>query len=65
VVVNTAIFAQNFDDIRGTIHAFSDPDSTSGYLITRYVLALRKTIPAERASSSSRMRCQGGAKFGR
>jgi hypothetical protein len=47
VVVNTAISAQNFDDIRGTIHAFSDPDSTSGYLITRYLLALRKTIPAE------------------
>ena len=47
VVVNTAISAQNFDDIRGTIHAFSDPDSTSGYLITRYLLALRKTTPAE------------------
>src|SRR5579862_7086517 len=29
VVVNTAISAQTFDDIRGTIHAFSDPDSTS------------------------------------
>lgn len=47
VIVNTAISAQTFDDIRGTIHAFSDPDSTSGYLITRYLLALRKTTPAE------------------
>ena len=47
VIVNTAISAQTFDDIRGTIHAFSDPDSTSGSLITRYLLALRKTTPAE------------------
>jgi phosphonate transport system substrate-binding protein len=42
----TALKARSFDDIRGTVHAFSDPDSTSGYLITRYLLALRNTTPA-------------------
>jgi phosphonate transport system substrate-binding protein len=46
VVVNTANAAQTFDEIRGTVHAFSDPDSTSGYLITRWLLALRQTTPA-------------------
>jgi phosphonate transport system substrate-binding protein len=46
VVVNETNSAQSFDDIRGTVHAFSDPDSTSGYLITRWLLALRRTTPA-------------------
>jgi phosphonate transport system substrate-binding protein len=47
VIVNEASRAQEFDDIRGTVHAFSDPDSTSGYLITRWLLALRHTTPAQ------------------
>jgi len=47
VIVNEASKAQSFDDIRGTVHAFSDPDSTSGYLVTRYLLAIRHTTPAE------------------
>jgi phosphonate transport system substrate-binding protein len=47
VIVNEAIKASTFDDIRGTVHAFSDPDSTSGFLVTRYLLALRRTTPAE------------------
>jgi phosphonate transport system substrate-binding protein len=46
VTVNDSIDAQSFDDIRGTVHAFSDPDSTSGYLVTRWMLALRQTTPA-------------------
>jgi phosphonate transport system substrate-binding protein len=46
VIVNDSIDAQSFDDIRGTVHAFSDPDSTSGYLVTRWMLALRQTTPA-------------------
>ena len=46
-IVNEASKASTFDDIRGTVHAFSDPDSTSGYLITRWLLALRREIPAE------------------
>jgi phosphonate transport system substrate-binding protein len=46
VIVNEASKAQVFDDVCGTVHAFSDPDSTSGYLVTRYLLALRNTTPA-------------------
>ena len=47
VIVSEGSKAQSFDDIRGTIHAFSDPDSTSGFLVTRYLLALRHTTPAQ------------------
>jgi phosphonate transport system substrate-binding protein len=47
VIVNQGSKATAFDDIRGTVHAFSDPDSTSGYLITRWLLALRGESPAE------------------
>jgi phosphonate transport system substrate-binding protein len=46
VIVNDGSNAQSFDDIRGTVHAFSDPDSTSGYLVTRWMLALRQTTPS-------------------
>ena len=46
VIVNESSPAQSFDDIRGTVHAFSDPDSTSGYLVTRWMLALRQTTLA-------------------
>jgi phosphonate transport system substrate-binding protein len=46
VIVNEGSKAQSFDDIRGADHAFSDPDSTSGFLVTRYLLALRHTTPA-------------------
>ena len=45
VIVNEGSKAQSFDDLHGTVHAFSDPDSTSGYLVTRYLLALRRTTP--------------------
>lgn len=47
VIVNASSPAQAFDDVRGTVHAFSDPDSTSGYLVTRWLLALRQTTPAQ------------------
>ena len=46
-IVSEASKAQTFDDIRGSVHAFSDPDSTSGYLVTRYLLALRHTTPEQ------------------
>ncbi len=46
VIVNDSSKAQSFDDIRGTVQAFSDPDSTSGYLVTRWMLALREITPA-------------------
>ena len=47
VIVNEGSKAQSFDDTHGTIHAFSDPDSTSGFLVTRNLLALRHTTPAQ------------------
>jgi phosphonate transport system substrate-binding protein len=47
VIVSEGSKAQFFDDIRGTVHAFSDPDSTSGFLVTRSLLALRHTTPAQ------------------
>ena len=47
VIVRAGSKAQSFDEIRGTVHAFSDPDSTSGFLVTRYLLALRHTTPAQ------------------
>jgi phosphonate transport system substrate-binding protein len=52
VIVNEASKAKEFDEIRGTVHAFSDPDSTSGYLVTRWLLAVRHTTPAEFFRSS-------------
>ena len=45
VIVNKASSAKTFDDLRGTVHAFSDPDSTSGYLITCWLLTLRQVVP--------------------
>src|SRR5207248_11280301 len=47
VIVNEDSKATTFDDIRGTVHAFSDPDSTSGYLVSRWLLAVRGETPAE------------------
>jgi len=47
VIVSEESKAQSFDDVRGTVHAFSDPDSTSGFLVTRSLLALRHTTPAQ------------------
>ncbi len=38
--------ARDIDDLQGDIHAFSDPDSNSGYLVTRALLAERGTTPA-------------------
>ena len=46
VAVNENSPAKTFDDLKGTVHAFSDPDSTSGYLVTRYLLAVRHETPA-------------------
>ncbi|MGQ9369459.1 substrate-binding domain-containing protein [Azospirillum sp. ST 5-10] len=34
------------DDLRGTVHAFSDPDSNSGFLVTQHLLATRGETPA-------------------
>jgi phosphonate transport system substrate-binding protein len=37
--------AENWQDLRGDIHAFSDPDSNSGYLVTRTLLAENRMMP--------------------
>ena len=46
IAVNENQKATSFDDLRGSVHAFSDPDSTSGYLVTSYLLALKGLTPA-------------------
>jgi phosphonate transport system substrate-binding protein len=35
----------SLDELRGRSHAFSDPDSNSGFLVTRWLLAQRGEIP--------------------
>ena len=37
--------ASGIDDLNGDIHAFSDPDSNSGFLVTRALLAERRVPP--------------------
>ena len=37
--------ASVFEDLAGDIHAFSDPDSNSGFLVTRALLAERQVTP--------------------
>ncbi len=39
LIVNKRVDARSFSDLRGTVHAFSDPDSNSGFLVTRALLA--------------------------
>lgn len=45
VIVGATRAAGSFDDLAGDIHAFSDPDSNSGYLVTRGLLAQKGTSP--------------------
>jgi phosphonate transport system substrate-binding protein len=35
----------SFENLRGTVHAFSDPDSNSGFLVTRHLLTTMKERP--------------------
>ena len=37
--------AQSLDDLKGDVHAFSDPDSNSGWLVTATALAKRNQTP--------------------
>jgi len=39
--------ANSIDDLRGDIHAFSDPNSNSGFLVTAALLAERKLRPEQ------------------
>lgn len=45
LLARTGRMAAGIDDLRGDIHAFSDPDSNSGYLVTRALLAERGEGP--------------------
>lgn len=46
VIVQDGDPAATIDDLRGQVHAFSDPDSNSGFLVTRYLLAMMNESPA-------------------
>jgi phosphonate transport system substrate-binding protein len=45
VIVEASREAADFDALRGDVHAFSDPDSNSGFLVTRDLLADRGARP--------------------
>jgi phosphonate transport system substrate-binding protein len=45
VIVDASRDARAFDDLAGDVHAFSDPDSNSGFLVTRDLLADRGVRP--------------------
>jgi phosphonate transport system substrate-binding protein len=45
VIVQAGRQATTFDDLEGDVHAFSDPDSNSGFLVTRDLLADRGVKP--------------------
>lgn len=47
LIVSAGREASVIDDLRGDIHAFSDPDSNSGYLVTRALLAERAIKPPD------------------
>jgi len=43
---------KDWQDLRGDIHAFSDPDSNSGFLVTRALLAENRLLPTSFFSRS-------------
>ncbi len=45
LIVHRQVSADSIGELRGTVHAFSDPDSNSGFLVTRYVLATMRERP--------------------
>jgi phosphonate transport system substrate-binding protein len=45
LITNPDRHAAAIEDLKGDTHAFSDPDSNSGYLVTRALLAERKARP--------------------
>ena len=52
VIVHRTSPAQTIEDLRGSTHAFSDPDSNSGFLVMRHLLATMGTSPAAFFSGS-------------
>jgi phosphonate transport system substrate-binding protein len=47
IIVPAGRQVQSVDELRGDLHAFSDPNSNSGYLVTVSLLAERKIRPEE------------------
>jgi phosphonate transport system substrate-binding protein len=47
IIVPAGRQVQSVDELRGDLHAFSDPNSNSGYLVTVSLLAERKIRPDE------------------
>jgi len=47
LIVDADRHASSLDDLKGDVHAFSDPNSNSGYLVTRAALAKRQWRPEE------------------
>lgn len=47
LIVSEGREASSLDDLRGDIHAFSDPDSNSGYLVTRALLVEKGVKPQD------------------
>jgi ABC transporter, phosphonate, periplasmic substrate-binding protein len=47
LIVRSDAQAETLADLAGTVHAFSDPDSNSGYLVTRAALAEMGTSPTK------------------
>lgn len=45
LIVEAGRQAREFSDLEGDIHAFSDPDSNSGFLVTRALLADQRARP--------------------
>jgi phosphonate transport system substrate-binding protein len=45
IIVSVGDPATSFDDLRGHVHAFSDPDSNSGFLVTRHLLTTMREKP--------------------
>ncbi|RXT45882.1 phosphonate ABC transporter substrate-binding protein [Bosea sp. Tri-44] len=47
LLVGDARPAETLEGLKGDVHAFSDPDSNSGYLVTRALLAERRLRPQD------------------
>jgi len=52
IIVPAESPAKSLDDLQGKSHAFSDPDSNSGFLVTRHLLAQRNQSPNSFFSTS-------------
>jgi phosphonate transport system substrate-binding protein len=53
IIVNRDRVATDLEDLKGDIHAFSDPDSNSGWLVTRYILLEHEMTPASFSAALS------------